>query len=341
MTQFTNSFSEEVWKSTHKYYKDSSIDDSLRRVAKAIASVEATEELRQEWEEKFDDLLSDFKATEGGRISSNAGTEFDNVTLANCFVGPNPTEKNDSLDGILKRLTWQSKTLASEGGWGENFSYIRPRGTFIKGIGVATPGAVKFMELFDKSSEIVTAGSGKATNNPKEKKKIRKGAMMSCLDCWHPDIVEFVTAKQQHGRLTKFNISVNFTDEFMGRVNRINQLETQRSTLKLSESGTEHIDAEHTALGMQIDELDLWPLIFPDTNHPRYDTEWDGDIKSWKSKGYPVIIHDWISVKMLWNLVTESTYNRAEPGVLFLDRANYFNPANYKETIKATNPLTY
>jgi len=325
LTQFTNSFSEEVWESTHKYYKDKTIDDSLRRVAKAIASVEVTGELKAEWEEKFYDLLSDFKATEGGRISSNAGTEFDNVTLANCFVGPNPTEKNDSLDGILKRLTWQSKTLASEGGWGENFSYIRPRGTFIKGIGVSTPGAVKFMELFDKSSEIVTAGSGKATNNPKEKKKIRKGAMMSCLDCWHPDIIEFVTAKQQHGRLTKFNMSVNFTDDFMERVNKIKELERG-----LEGTATQLLEITH--------ELDSWDLIFPSTNHPNYDAEWDGNIKAWQAKGYPIVVHDTISVKMLWNLVTESTYNRAEPGVLFLDRANYFNPANYQETIKATNP---
>lgn len=327
MTKFTNSFSEEVWQSTHKYYKDKNIDDSLRRVAKAIASVEATEELRQEWEEKFYDLLSDFKATEGGRISSNAGTDFDSVTLANCFVGPNPSFKNDSLHGILERLTWQSKTLASEGGWGENFSYIRPRGAYIKGIGVATPGAVKFMELFDKSSEIVTAGSGKATNNPKEKKKIRKGAMMAVLDCWHPDIIEFVTAKQQHGRLTKFNISVNFTDEFMERVNKIKKYEL------LENDGHANV-----GLKFKITELDKWDLIFPDTTHPKYDVEWDGNIKAWQSKGYPVIVHDTISVKMLWNLVTESTYNRAEPGVLFLDRANHFNPANYQETIKATNP---
>lgn len=328
MTVFQDSFSEEVWASTYKYHEDNIIDDTFRRVAKAIASVEKTEELKQEWEEKFFDLLSDFKATPGGRIYSNAGTDFNSVTLANCFVGPNPTEKVDSLNGILQRLIWQSKTLASEGGWGENFSYIRPRGTFIKGIGVSTPGAVKFMELFDKSSEIVTAGSGKSTNNAKEKKKIRKGAQMAVLDCWHPDIIEFVTAKQQHGKLTKFNMSVNFTDEFMERVNKIKKYEAMDKS-------------RFTDINRNIAILDEWKLIFPDTTHPSYDKEWDGNIKAWQDKGYPVIVHDTISVKMLWNLVTESTYNRAEPGVLFLDRANYFNPANYQETIKATNPLTY
>jgi len=239
------------------------------------------------------------------------------LLTGNCFVGPNVPHDMDSLKGIMQHLDWQAKTLASEGGWGENFSYIRPRGAFIEGIGVETPGAVKFMEMFDKSSEIVTSGSGKKSKNSKAKGKIRKGAMMGCLDCWHPDVIEFITAKQQHGRLTKFNISVNFSDEFMGRLLALNDPLTPPD---------------------RQNELDQWELIFPDTKHPAYKAEWVGNIQEWKAKGYPVVVHDTVSVRQLWNLVMESTYNRAEPGVLFLDRANYFNPFSYGETIKATNP---
>lgn len=314
MTQFQDSFSREVWETTYKYHKDNSVDDTMRRVAKALASVEKTPELQRLWEDNFYDMLSDFKVTTGGRIYSNAGTDFASTTLANCFVGPDTKHDSDSLKSIMQRLDWQAKTLASEGGWGENFSYIRPRGAFIEGIGVETPGAVKFMEMFDKSSEIITSGSGKKSGNKKAKGKIRKGAMMGCLDDWHPDVIEFITAKQQHGRLTKFNISVNFSDEFMERLN------------KLQEDSTKFA------------ELDKWDLIFPDTAHPAYKAEWNGNIKEWKAKGYPVNVYDTVSVTQLWNLVMESTYNRAEPGVLFLDRANHFNPANYQETIKATNP---
>ena len=83
---------------------------------------------------------------------------------------------------------------------------------------------------------------------------------------------------------------------------------------------------------------DRWDLIFPETTFEKYKEEWDGDIKLWKSKGYPVKVYNTVSVKWLWNLVMESTYNRAEPGVLFLDRANKFNPFSYGETIFATNP---
>jgi ribonucleoside-diphosphate reductase alpha chain len=86
------------------------------------------------------------------------------------------------------------------------------------------------------------------------------------------------------------------------------------------------------------DSIDQWDLIFPETSFEKYKAEWDGDIDEWTKKGYPVNVYQTVSVQWLWNLIMESTYNRAEPGVLFLDRANYYNPANYMEKIFATNP---
>lgn len=329
-TSFQDSFSAEVWKTTYKDHKDTDIDETFLRISKAIASVESTDELKDLWEKRFFDLLTNFKGTPGGRIISNAGTEWAGTTLMNCFVGPREKYDIDSLEGIYSHLLSQSQTLKSEGGWGENFSYIRPRGSFISGIGVETPGSVKYMELFDKASEIITSGSGKKSTNKKAKGKIRKGAMMGVIDVWHPDIIEFVTAKQQPGRLTKFNISVNCTDKFMDRINQIDILEKQISNI----TDTAAIDACNQAISV----LDKWDLYFPETTYEKYKAEWTGDINLWERKGYPVKIFNTISVKWLWNLIMESTYNRAEPGVLFLDRANYFNPLNYGETIFATNP---
>lgn len=319
MTKFIDPFAEEVWTQTYKDHGDTDINDNLRRVAKAISSVETTEESRSEWEASFYDLLSDFKGTCGGRTYSNAGTEWKGTTLLNCFVSPRPTHDIDSLDEIINDLKRQSFTLKSEGGWGQNFSWIRPRGTFISGVGVETPGAVKYMELFDKSSEIITAGSGKKSTNKKAKGKIRKGAMMGVLDVWHPDIIEFITAKQSSGRLTKFNLSVNCTNEFMDRVDAID-IKTKNG-----------VEVEGT-------ELDTWVLRFPDPTHQAYKTEWDGNLAKWEAAGYATVPYQTVSVTWLWNLIMESTYNRAEPGVLFLDRANEFNPLWYGETIVATNP---
>lgn len=338
-TVFKDSFSEEVWSTTYKDFSDTTVDDTMMRVAKFVASAEP-EEKQAEWTKKFFDLLSEFKVTAGGRIYANAGTEYGGTTLMNCFVSPRPTEKVDSLPGILQDILNQTQTLKSEGGWGQNFSFIRPRGAFIRGIGVETPGAVKYMEVYDKTSDVITAGSGRKSDNAKAKGKIRKGAMMGVMDVWHPDIIEFITAKQQPGRLTKFNVSVNCIDEFMTRVLRVMELDEQIKVagmkgefLNNGELNTVWLD-----LKAQREDVDKWDLRYPDTNHPLYDKLWQGDIKKWENAGYPVTIFRTVSATWLWNLIMESTYNRAEPGVLFLDRANYFGPLNYLETIYATNP---
>ena len=316
-TKFQDEFSEEIWSSTYKDHSDDTIDDTFRRVATYVASVEETPELKIEWENNFYEALTDFKITAGGRIYSNAGTEWakKGTGLLNCYVAPRKNKDIDSLNNILDTVKDQSNTLKSEGGWGENFSYIRPRGGFIHGVGVESPGAVKYMEIFDKTSDVITSGSGRKSKNKKAKGKIRKGAMMGVLDVWHPDIFEFITAKQNAGRLTKFNMSVNCTNEFMTRV------------LEIEENGCDEFDV-----------IDIWELKFPDTTFEHYKEEWDGDLELWESKGYPTILHDTVSVKHLWNIIMESTYNRAEPGILWCDRANEFNPAYYLEKIRATNP---
>jgi ribonucleoside-diphosphate reductase alpha chain len=174
MTVFQDEFSKEIWEQNYKYYKDGTVDDTFRRVAKSIASVELTEEKRLEWENNFFDMLSDFKCSVGGRIYANAGTDFKGTSLINCYVSPRAKKDIDSLDNILNGVKNQAFTHKSEGGYGEDFSWIRPRGSFIKSIGVESPGAVKYMELFDKSAEIITAGSGQKKKTVKAKNKIRK-----------------------------------------------------------------------------------------------------------------------------------------------------------------------
>ena len=319
MTKFIDSFSEDVWRTTYKDINDNTVDDTFRRVSKAISEAEKTEELKREWEEKFFEMLSDFKAIPGGRILSNAGTNWSN-TYFNCFVGPRESFDIDSIDGILSHLKSQVLTLKSEGGWGDDFSYIRPRGAFIYGIGVESPGAVKYMELFNKSSDVITSGSGKKSSKKENKIKIRKGAMMGTLACWHPDVLEFIQAKQSEGRLDKFNISVNCTDKFMNKLLKVQEL------IK-SNSSKEEIDKE-----------DVWELIFPDTTHERYKSEWRGFIDEWEQKGYPIIVYNTIKVTYLWDLIMKSTYSRNDPGVLFLDRAQHFYPANYQARIVSSNP---
>jgi ribonucleoside-diphosphate reductase alpha chain len=303
---FTNDFSREIWDTTYRAPEEKTVEDTLKRVAKGLASAEKD---KKKWEDKFYNLLLDFKFVPGGRILANIGRDDTSATLYNCFVSAVQDLKikdPDSIEGIYEMLTRQALTLKSEGGYGVNMSWIRPEGMYVAGIGSRTPGVLKFAELWDKSSEIITAGSVKVLGEtePNEKQKIRKGAQMFVLEVWHPEIMDFIVAKQTPGRLTKFNVSVGVTEGFMEAVKKNKK----------------------------------WDLYFPDTKCPEYKTEWDGNIEKWKEKGLPVKVYKTVKAKEVWELIMRSTYDRAEPGILFIDTTNKLNPINYTENVRTTNP---
>jgi ribonucleoside-diphosphate reductase alpha chain len=295
-------FSEEIWYQTYKYHTDENLEDTQRRVAVDLASAEEDPE---RWGEEFYDALKGFKAVPGGRITSNAGTGLKGASYINCFVLQPFHEEKDSIDGIFDALKDAARTLKSEGGYGFCADFIRPRGSYISGVGVESPGAVEFLRLWDTMSSVITKGSGQKKKTKGGKNKIRKGAMMVTMSCWHPDIEEFVTIKQTGGKLEKFNMSVLAYDAFVDAV--ING--------------------------------DPWELIYPDTTFENYSTEWDGNLEAWRKKGYPVIVHKrYEKAEELWDIIMTSTYERNEPGILFIDRANKLNNLWYLEHISATNP---
>ena len=302
-TFFKNEFSKEIYEQTYKF-GDEDIDSTLYRVANSLASVENDVD---EWTNNFMDLLSDFKFVPGGRIISNAGTSLKGTSMINCFVDGFIGEDQDSMESILDTLRRQALILKSEGGYGFCADVMRPRGAFIKGIGNESPGSVKMLDMWDTQSSVITEGSGKKNQRKDGKIKIRKGAQMVTMSCWHPDIEEFITAKQTPGKLTKFNMSVLITDKFMYCV----------------ENGLK------------------WNLEFPDyESHPdEYKNIWDGDIKKWKQNGYNTIVYKtYEKASILWDIIMKSTYNRNEPGVLFIDTINNLNNLKYIEYINATNP---
>ena len=302
-TKFIDDFSKEIYEQTYEYNKET-IDGTFKRVAEDLASIESDKVF---WTNQFNWLLEDFKFIPGGRILSNAGTGLKGTTYINCFVDGFTGEDRDSMDGIFDALKRQGKILKSEGGYGFCADTMRPRGSFIFGIGNESPGAVKMLDMWDTQSTVITAGSGRKTTKEKGKIKIRKGAQMVTMSVWHPDIEEFITSKQTAGRLTKFNMSALITDDFMDAV----------------------------------ENNKPWKLEFPDyeTEPVAYKKEWNGNLKEWKAKGYPVTINkEYDNANQLWDVIMQSTYNRNEPGVLFVDTMNRLNNLYYCEYISATNP---
>ena len=305
-TQFTNDFSKEIFDLTYKYGNEKNINERHLAIAIDLASVERASE-QAYWTEKFQFLLENFKFVPGGRIISNAGTGLKGTTYINCFVSGFRGKNQDSMESIMDELKRQALILKSEGGYGFCADVLRPRGAFIDGIGGDSPGAVKLLEMWDTQSAVITAGSGIKKKSSKGKQKIRKGAQMVTMSVYHPDIEEFITAKQTPNRLTKFNMSVLVSDEFMNAVEN-------------------HLP---------------WKLEFPDYSLAKteYSDAWDGNLDLWKKKGLPVKIYkEYANANELWNLIMNSTYNRNEPGILFIDTINRLNNLYYDEYINATNP---
>lgn len=305
-TKFTDSFSEEIFNLTYKFGNEADVNERHLNVAKDLASVEKPE-LRDFWTEKFLDLLEDFKFVPGGRITSNAGTGLKGTTYINCFVSGFRGEDQDSMVSIMDELRRQALILKSEGGYGFCADVMRPRGAYVEGIGGDSPGAVKLLEMWDTQSAVITAGSGLKKKDNKGKKKIRKGAQMVTMSVYHPDIEEYITAKQTPGRLTKFNMSVLVSDAFMKAV----------------------------------ENNEPWNLEFPDYElaPDAYSKHWDGNLDNWKAQGFPTKTYKTFeSASELWELIMKSTYNRNEPGILFIDTINRLNNLYYAEYINATNP---
>ena len=205
MSLFAAPISEQIWdmkyrlKSADGAAVDADVHDTWRRIAVALAEVEAEPDV---WAPRFEAALTDFRFLPAGRIIAGAGTDR-SVTLFNCFVmGTIP----DSMGGIFEMLKEAALTMQQGGGIGYDFSTIRPNGAPVAGVAADASGPLSFMDVWDAMCRtIMSAGS-------------RRGAMMATMRCDHPDIEDFITAKHDSARLRMFNLSVLVTDAFMDAV---------------------------------------------------------------------------------------------------------------------------
>ncbi|HEG4447140.1 TPA: adenosylcobalamin-dependent ribonucleoside-diphosphate reductase [Aeromonas hydrophila] len=298
----------EIWDSKYRLKSkdgvpiDGTIDETCQRVALALAGQESQPDV---WYEPFLWALRN-GAIPAGRITSNAGA-FEHkpaTSTINCTVSGTI---EDSMDDILGKVHEAGLTLKAGCGIGYDFSTLRPRGAFVSGAGAYTSGPLSFMDIYDKMCFTVSSAGG------------RRGAQMGTMDIRHPDVVEFIQAKREDGRLRQFNLSLLITEEFVKAVKE---------------------DAP-------------WQLIFPYTAR---EVEQDGialdDLAQvfwadWPNREGVVFnelgqvackVYKTLPARKLWNVIMTSTYDYAEPGFILIDKVNQMNNNWFCEEIRATNP---
>ena len=278
---------------------DQDINATYERVARALAEVETSKAKQEEWYDKFVWALQN-GAIPAGRITSNAGAQQHKpaTSTINCTVsGIVP----DTMDGILHSVHEAGLTLKAGCGIGYEFSTLRPKGAFVSGAGAYTSGPLSFMDVFDAMCFTVSSAGG------------RRGAQMGTFDISHPDVMDFMLAKREDGRLRQFNLSCLITDAFMKAVAE---------------------DAD-------------WDLVFPATQS-EFDDENERIIwRTWTSPERYITnevgevackVYRTLPASKMWNVIMSSTYDYAEPGFILIDHINELNNNWFCEDIRATNP---
>ncbi len=284
---------------------DETTGDTIERVASALSGVEQTDALREHWYERFVWAL-DNGALPAGRIISNAGAQAYKpaTSTINCTVSGTIT---DSMDDILNKNHEAGMTLKAGCGIGYEFSTLRPKGAYVSGAGAYTSGPLSFMDIFDKMCFTVSSAGG------------RRGAQMATFDISHPDVMEFIRAKREDGRLRQFNLSLLITSDFIEAVKNDDEW-------KLSFPVTEK-EAKEDKLDVYTSSEIIWR---------RYPAE-NGYIKN--DQGLTACkVYSTIPANRLWNMIMTSTYDFAEPGFILIDEVNTKNNNWFVENIRATNP---
>jgi ribonucleoside-diphosphate reductase alpha chain len=283
---------------------DRTMDDTYKRVARALADVER-EEIRDDWYTRFLWALRR-GAIPAGRVTSNAGAlEHKPATSTiNCTVSGTI---RDSMDDILGKVHEAGLTLKSGCGIGYEFSTLRPRGAYVSGAGAYTSGPLSFMDIYDKMCFTVSSAGG------------RRGAQMGTFDIGHPDVMEFIRSKRESGRLRQFNLSLLITDEFIQAVR-------EDKEWKLAfPLGLKEYEAEKPDL------KDPNKFIWREWSiHEGYVVNDEGLVAC--------KIYKTVPARRMWDVIMTSTYDFAEPGFILIDRVNEMNNNWWAEDIRATNP---
>ena len=283
---------------------DKDINATYHRVAVALSQVE-NKDVRAEHMKNFAWALKN-GAIPAGRITSNAGAEAHKpaTSTINCTVSGSV---QDSMNDILEKNHEAGLTLKAGCGIGYEFSTLRPKGAYVAGAGATTSGPLSFMDIFDRMCFTVSSAGG------------RRGAQMATFDVHHPDVIDFIQAKREDGRLRQFNLSLLITEDFIEAVRNDSDW---------------HLSFPVTEKEVEEEGLDLNdPSQFVYRDFPIL----DGYVVNEEGK-VACRIYRTLKAQFIWDTIMTSTYDYAEPGFILIDKVNQMNNNWFCEDIRATNP---
>lgn len=281
---------------------ETTVEEMWTRVAYGIGN-------NDQQSQDFLDILSDFKFVPGGRILAGAGTNTE-VTFYNCYVIPIETREQRLSRGVV---------VQESGAGADSREAILDSISVMVDIMSRGGGVgINWSVLRPKGAHLRRVNG--TTSGPVSWMDVashavqtvtqggsRRGAAMFMLDDWHPDVLEFIDAKRNLDKITGANVSVAVSDKFMQAVEQ---------------------DAD-------------WVFIFPDTKHPDYNSDWDGDIDKWydtKGGEDSIVRYDQRPAREIWHAIAQAAWHNGEPGIVFLDRYNNESTGKGIERIICVNP---
>ena len=298
---------QEIFESRYAYPGETKWSDRAKVIAKTMASAERDDD-KEKVERMFYESIGSGDLIPGGRIIFGAGRNRGHHNLLNCYV----IIPEDNVDSIGRTVQDMYRISCAGGGVGFNVSKLRPKGDHIGSVKNSAPGAVSVLKMINEVGEHVRAG------------KNRRTALMGILNVTHPDLLEFLSVKLDHGELNNFNISVAITNRFLEAV-ELNEPwyftygNKEYHSYDLSRNGEEVV----SVLGL--DEEDA--LARAENFHR---VKW--------TDTFEMIGQRDMMARELWDLIWKNSVESGDPGIYNIDLANSYTNVSYFESLDSTNP---
>ena len=303
---------QEIFETRYAYPGETKWADRAKVIAKTMASAERDDD-KEKIEKLFYESIGSGDLIPGGRIIYGAGRNRGNHNLLNCYV----IVPEDTVDSIGKTIQDMYRISCAGGGVGFNVSKLRPKGDHIGSVKNSAPGAVSVLKMINEVGEHVRAG------------KNRRTALMGILNITHPDLLEFLSVKLDHGELNNFNVSVAITNRFLEAVELNEDWFFTFNNKEYHSYDLARVNAEEdrheivSVLGM--DEEDA--LCRAENFHK----------ETW-TDSFEMIGQRDIKAKELWDMIWKNSVESGDPGIYNIDLANSYTNVSYFESLDSTNP---